>query len=101
MPVAVSTSTIRTTPSVASLKAEIKNRHILQRSSSRDSLRNLEQKLADPKILQKYYNIYLKRNMLHLFYYRFQLITGSYMLSSWESGIFSTSDNGLNLVLTL
>jgi hypothetical protein len=86
MPVPVAVETEKKLERSPSLK-NLKLGNIIQRSSSADSLKVLDdERRAEEDARAKA----VKRTGLGLWYYRFQLISGSYMLDSWESSIFST-----------
>lgn len=82
MPVAVRSKN----PSLDDLR-NLKYGNIIQRSASAESLRVFEEK----KVKEQKQAIARTRPKkgLDLFYFRFQLLTGTYMLETWESAVFS------------
>ena len=85
MPVVASPSPSRhgeKSPSLKNLKAG----NIIQRSASAESLKVLEQ---EKRAVKEARSRALGKTGIRLWYYRFQLLSGSYMLETWESAIFS------------
>lgn len=99
MPVPVAVEPERKLERSPSLK-NLKLGNIIQRSSSAEPLKVLDdERRAEEEARAKA----VKRTGFGLWYYRFQLISGSYMLDSWESTIFSNHKHKIvsNIAISL